>query len=72
MISRKYQSKNSPIFDHLASPILQVTDDYLFASISNHLVNETQVGELKNDLDGLESVVEPVIDKIVKKELEKN
>lgn len=31
-----------------------------------NLVIETQVEELKNDLDDLEAFVEPVIDKIVK------
>lgn len=40
--------------------------------VLNDLVNETQVEEVKNDVEDLESFVEPVIDKIGKKEPEKN
>jgi hypothetical protein len=36
------------------------------------LVNETQVEEVVNDMENLESFIEPVIDKIVKKETSKD
>ena len=53
----------------MASP-MQVTAYFCFY-YKWHEGNETQVDELKNDLDDLESFVEPIIGKIVKKESER-